>query len=42
MNEYKSFENKVIDLFCANGKLVSKIIVDVTKGEYKIYFKQKG
>lgn len=42
MNEYKTFENKVIDLFHKNGKLVRKIIVDLKKGEYKIYFKQKG
>jgi hypothetical protein len=37
---YKTFENKVIDLFRENGKLVSKIIVDMKKGEYIIVFKQ--
>ena len=40
MNKYKTFENKVIELFHENGKLVSKIIVDVEKGKYIIMFKQ--
>lgn len=41
---YKTFENKVIDLFHENGKLVSNIIVSPCKTndsfKYTIIFKQ--
>ena len=37
---YKTFENKVIDLFHENGKLVNRIMVDMRKGKYVIMFKQ--